>query len=474
MAEEVASTTLSAARQAMEITTELLKIIAPYIPKMFKGAIDVTRWFEDKNTMHQNGSVKKAALVAIAAKANSAVISQDNILSSDVDSIVAKAKANRVPVSVMGDGEKKSIAFLDRDKAEINQIIQEVMTERLREAPQNAKAFPISENNVKSLKAEFERNGVECQFVKGADGKVRCVYNAADTEKVDLIKADYKAMRHEIADKLRVTADKAKSGIEIADTKTGKSITIDRPIGELRQYQIVNVCMKELGYTRAEAELAANKLCDDLKLDHGKYLLNTQQRDLLNSLKTNIRFESDSILLRDTTFSAVNMQGADNTHVFITTRAGKSVALTPSIMTEQEMKNICTSQLSMTERQATETVSKAIKVDTHIQSKIKERVTDKVTGMSHTAEIERTAHNSFSVKVGTKQKTYDINDPDLANKISKDFGISVDKANRIVNKAKLQSPMQNKMNKLFNAAKEKVGMGTKTQNIIPQNKRKTL
>lgn len=472
MAEEVASAALSAARQAMEITAELLKMLAPYIPKLFKGAVDITKLFEDKHLANKKGGITKNALVALAAKANSAILSQDNILSSDVESIVAKAKANKIPISVIGEGDKRSVAFLDRDKAEMTQIMNEVMQERLISAPQNAKSFTISEYNIKPLKAEFEKNGIECQFVKGADGEVHCVYNAADAEKVDLVKSDFKEMRNNIAEKVNVS--ETRTGIEITDAKTGKSVAIDRPLGELRQYQIVNACMKELGYTRAEAELAANKICDDLKLDPSKYLMNTQQRDILNSLKTNIKFENDSMLLRDTIFSAVNMQGTDNTHIFITMKDGKSATLTPATMTEQEMKNICTTQLNMTEVQAAETVAKALKIDTHIQSKLKERVTDR-NGISHTAEIERTSDNSFTVKVGTKQKTYDLSDPNLATKLGKDFGISSEKASRIIDKAKLQSPLQNRMNKAFESTKQKMqGVGSKMQSITKPNKGKKI
>lgn len=623
MAEEVASTALSAARQAMEITAELLKMLAPYIPKLFKGAIDITRLFEDKHLANKKGGIKKNALVALAAKANSAILSQDNILSSDVESIVAKAKAHKIPVSVIGDGDKQSVAFLDRDKAEMKQIMNEVMQERLVGAPQNAKSFTVSEYNILALKSEFEKNGIECQFAKGADGKVHCIYNASDAEKVELVKSDFKAMRSEITEKCSISinvpeterqkeisyqidsltnaeigsekrsevydsiisdmndrnvefpqysennmriisnnmpyakqvAGKAfweQQGFALKDDAKGieivapliddsgktvldqngnptftkvvvydisetnaydkaikseitklqmeyneekaaafaqsadKEITISDATSEkslslvyddkhpLTKSRVMKAMQKEFGYTKAQAELAANKLCDELKLDPSKYLMNTQQRDAINALKTNIRFESDSILLRDVSFSAVNMQGTDNTHIFITTKDGKAATLTPATMTEQEMKNICTTQLNMTEVQAAETVAKAIKIDTHIQSKLKERVTDR-NGISHTAEIERTSDNSFTVKVGTKQKTYDLSDTNLAEKLGKDFGINSEKAKRIIDKAKMQSPLQNRMNKAFDSTKQKMqGVGAKMQSITKPSKGKKI
>ena len=47
MSDEAASAALSAAQRSMEITAEIIKVIAPAIPKLFKGALDVTKSVED-------------------------------------------------------------------------------------------------------------------------------------------------------------------------------------------------------------------------------------------------------------------------------------------------------------------------------------------------------------------------------------------------------------------------------------------
>ena len=74
----------------------------------------------------------------------------------------------------MGNGDKQTIEFLDRDKGIVNQITQEIMQERLKEAPQSVKCFNISANNVTAMKAAFEEQGLSCQFMKSADGKIKC------------------------------------------------------------------------------------------------------------------------------------------------------------------------------------------------------------------------------------------------------------------------------------------------------------
>ena len=62
--------------------------------------------------------------------------------------------------------------------------------------------------------------------------------------------------------------------------------------------------------------MAANKLCDDLKLDKKTFIAHNEQLDNINAFKTNIKFDSDSILLKGNTFSAVNIKGGTGTHIF--------------------------------------------------------------------------------------------------------------------------------------------------------------
>lgn len=73
------------------------------------------------------------------------------------------------------------------------------------------------------MKAAFEENGVECQFMRAADGKTKCVYPAENAEQVAVIKADYKQMHSEIAENLTVQKDE--NGITITDEQLGKSFS---------------------------------------------------------------------------------------------------------------------------------------------------------------------------------------------------------------------------------------------------------
>ena len=156
-----------------------------------------------------------------SGKANCGISTTSNVLSMDVENFVQKAKQYNIPVAVVGKGDKQTIEFLDRDKGVIDQITQEIMQERLKEAPQSVKSFTISENNITAMKAAFEEHGIDCQFMKAADGKIKCVYPAEEAEQVAVIKNDYRQMHKEVADNLDIQVGENET--LVADNELGKS-----------------------------------------------------------------------------------------------------------------------------------------------------------------------------------------------------------------------------------------------------------
>lgn len=465
MADEVGSAALSAGQKAIEVSAELIKLLAPLAEKLLstvyhKSVDGISGIGEKISDIRSKGTVSNKALFMEAQKAGCGISTTSNILSRDVGAFVEKAKEYNIPVAVVGKGDKQTIEFLDRDKGVVEQITQEVLQDRLKEAPQSVKCFNISENNVTAMKAAFEENGIECQFMRTADGKIKCVYPAENAEQVAVIKADYKQMHSEIAENLTVQKDE--QGITVTDEQLGKSFSFS----SANKAQTMQVLQEQFGYSEANADLAANKICRDLGLDKEKFLAHTQQYDNLNSLKTNIRYQSDDLTLRDMRFSSVNFKDSGTTgrrevfaqsaartphtqsehsitHIVIS-NGGKTAALTPDTMTETEMKNICTNQLGMSEYQADKAVEKAVKIDKQVKSQIEERTVGK-DGLSHSISIERNSQNSFTVQFGGKSKTYNFSTINVADKIAKDFGIPKANAANIVHKASMQSVLQNKI-----------------------------
>lgn len=443
MQDQLVSLTATFIEKGVEIAAELLKIIAPTIPKLFTNALDITRALEDKaQNISKVGNISHKNLLKEAIKAKSPTLSTDNFAAADMAEIEKRAKKIGIPLTAIGNGEKRSVEFLARDKAIINQIIQDLMQERLKEAPQNVKSFSVSPGNIATVKEQFEKNGIECQFAQGANGKVYCMYPAAEAEKASVIKRDVQALQNSVSEDFKA---ERKNGIAVMqDSKLGKSISFVNEKNEpLTKSYVMETMQEQFGYSKAQADLAANKLCDDLKLDKKAFLEHNAQLEQINALKTNIKFESDSILLKDNTFSAVNFKGGTGTHVFITNE-NKGAALSPASMTETEMKNICINSLNMSEQQADEAVKKSLKIDSQINSKLKETTIFR-NGGTQTVNINRTSNSTFSITIGKTQRMYDFNDKDLVAKMSKNLGITEGKAQNIIDKAKKQGTIGNKV-----------------------------
>lgn len=176
MADEVGSAALQSGQKIIEVSAELIKLLAPLLEKMLKelyhNSVDSLNQIGGNIAARMaKGSVTNNELLYEANKAECGISTTSNILSSDVKAFAAKAKEYKIPVAVVGNGDKQTIEFLDRDKGIVNQITQEIMQERLKEAPQSVKCFNISANNVTAMKAAFEEQGLSCQFMKSADAR---------------------------------------------------------------------------------------------------------------------------------------------------------------------------------------------------------------------------------------------------------------------------------------------------------------
>lgn len=150
-------------------------------------------------------------------------MSTSNFIGKDAEQLAAKAKQYGIPVSFIGKDGKQTMEFLSRDEPVVKQMIQDVMQERLKEAPQNVKSFAVSESNITSVKEQLEKNGVECQFAQTANGKIYCMYPAAEAEKVATIKQELKSIQSGIADNFKA---ERKNGVAVMEDATlGKSIS---------------------------------------------------------------------------------------------------------------------------------------------------------------------------------------------------------------------------------------------------------
>lgn len=468
--EEAVQITATATQKAMEITVELMRAMVIPTLKSAGGLAKkgVEKAVESIKEAAKSGNVTRNAMLTEAAQSGSAILSSDNQFAEDVSKIAARAKQEGIPIHIIGSGGKQSIEFLERDKAVMQNIMQETIAGNIKSNPSEYAQFSLSENNILPMKSMLEENGVECRFFS-ANGKTFCAYHAYDAEKVGLLKQDFQSMRNDLDYNLKV--ERSANGIgALTDAKSGKFVDLSQFGGNVRQYQIVNVLQKELGYSKERATLAANKVCDDLGLDPKEFFAHTEQLDELKSFKTNIRFDSDDRLLQDISFSEAYFRGGESPHISLS-NGDNSVTITPDNMSPSDIKEVCMTQLEMSEQQADKAVEKAIKINDQIKSQYKELAVDRTTGISQQIEIDRTSKSSFTLTIGATKKQYDLKDARLAEKLQKDLGISSDKAARIIGKAQKQSSFINNFERFANRKSEKPKKGKELlQTEKPQSK----
>lgn len=211
--EETVRMVQSAAQAGVEITTELLKIIAPALAKggmklLGAGGKLLGYGIGKIADAASAGTVSRKHLLAESVKANCAVLSTDSFPSEAVERMTEMAKERGIPIAVNGEGENRSISFLERDKDEMAQLLRDWETERLapRSDRQGVTAFVVNDKrNLGIIKSEFEKNGVECWFTQNAKGEVLCNFKSDDLEKARLVSENFKKTQGEIAEKFTVS-----------------------------------------------------------------------------------------------------------------------------------------------------------------------------------------------------------------------------------------------------------------------------
>lgn len=438
MSDDLASTALNVSQKGLEIAAEIIKMLAPYAKKGAEMALNAVMG-------ERAGVVSNGELVAAAQKAGSPISTTSNFLARDAQSFAEKAKEYKIPVAVVGHGEKVTMEFLDRDKGIVEQITNELMAERLKENPQSVKCFSVGENNVSSLKAMFEENNIECQFLRSSDGKIKCVYPAENTEQVAVIKEDYNKIHKEVAKNFSVKRNEDGS-LYVSDSRLEKSF----PLTPLNKSQVSKALQEKLGYSSAQADIAANKLCYELGLNKEKYFTKSSQLDNLKALQSNIRYQSDDLTIRDIRYNAVYFKDGADPHILLQF-GDNAIGLTPAKMSRDEMLSICKNQLGLTDNQSQLAIAKAEKIESQMRSKVEERTIDD-KGLSLEMHIERTANDAFTISLGDKSQSYNFSDKNATEKLSKDFGVPLENAKNAVSKAQKQSVIQNKIR---NAANKK-------------------
>lgn len=459
MSEDLAGQSLNMAQKSAEIAVEIARLLKSMYDSHSQRKKE--RAVNYSNADIKEPEVKSGEIKLSDLKKSGGVSMQTNISALDMETITAKAKDFDIPVSFIGKGENAenvTLAFRTDDKAAIDQILQEVMTEKLAVKPDDYLTFKMDNlGEAQTMAAMLKKSDIPADIVKGADGKYQCIYEAKHAEGVKIVKNDFKEMHSEIANNFSI--EPKGEGFVLTDKSSEKSITLTTmPTKE----QLIRVLRspKQFGYDEEKAMEAAHKLESTLSGDKlGYFRTDIRQAALLNNFERNIRLKDDSLFVKPYTFTRINFS-SDNVNRYIVSNGEKAAALIPDKMSRAEMQDTVRYKLGVTDPETVKAiVDKAEK--TEVANKIAEiKKEAEISRQNGDIGIERRSEKFFEASQGTVRRSYDLSDKKQAIKaLQKDFGISEKKAEVIYQKAKNQSPLQNDFHRM--AEKSKAAAKTK-------------
>ena len=449
MSEDLAGQSMTMAQKSAEIAVEIARLLKSMYDKHATNKKE-RQSYTSANEKICSGEVSLSKL----KKSGEGYSMQTNISSIDMKVIADKAKSYDIPIAFIGKGESSNVtvAFRNEDKAVFQQILQDIMQDKLATKPDDYLAFTVKAGEAETLSEMLKSNGIPADFVKDAKGNIQCVYEAKNASAVKVIKEDFKELHNEVAQNLDITAADRK--VTFSDKALDKSFTLSSlPTKE----KLASVLQEQFGYDRSKALEAANKFESTLTGDRLRYFrTDTRQVALLSHFERNIRWDDDSLLTKPYTYSRATFS-SDSVNRYLISGGDKAAALIPSKMSRAEMEDIVKTKLGIDDSEVIKAVvDKAEKIEA--ANRINDLKREAAQGKGDFG-IERLTGNYFEVSQGDTKKRYSLQDKNAAIKaLSGDFGISEKKAERIFHKAKKQSVIQNDLHKA--QAKSKLGKDT--------------
>lgn len=324
--------------------------------------------------------------------------------------------------------------FLKSDDAAVKTILNDIVSEKMNLPDQEYKMVEVDKNQAECFQQLCTKNDISFNFMKTEQGSIKCVFNISEQEKMN-----------KTIDELSQLQDSLKQiNIEIKKDDNGKPKFIISDAGQNKTIQL-NFCDKEkfqrvmqsqFKYEKEKAVAAACSMSHLLTSEQLKfYQSGSKLMERLDHYEKNIKFEDDNVLVNDYSFTQIKAKNEDM-RLTITDKDGNFVVLsqenTDRKLVEENLRKYL--QLDSTEKinALLEKAEKLKYVDAPEIVKVKEYT------------IERTSKNSMTVSDGNKSIDIDISNHNTAKSVlTNNFGMSSEKAEKIIRKAKKQSVTEN-------------------------------
>ena len=293
MSDEVASVALSTGQKTVEVMLELIKMMAPLAKSMleeiYHKSVDGINFIGGKIAdARAGGTVTNKELVVEAQKAKSPISTTSNFLARDSEMIAAKAKKYKIPVVIVGNGDKRTLEFLDRDKGIVNYTEMQALATG---DPRIKEKIELDTDVARLKMLESEHNNEQYRLddtisqakiaIKNYEHAINCAKNDLEFAKQNVLpEGEFKV---EIGGKVyddRKEAGTALRQAAVSFIANGNG-TIHHPIGTFRGFELaIEKCVDVVGSTYAQIAVR-NEITYTTNIDLSGDIGNTTRLDNL-------------------------------------------------------------------------------------------------------------------------------------------------------------------------------------------------
>lgn len=425
------------ASAGVSVTTEMISKANEIILEFIKIQIDKEREnarvkaLNEKDVRLSGGEVSYKKL-----KSSGEISMLPSFNKDDFNELVKQAKRLDIPIAGVqekGKDSTLSVFFNVKDKNALDSIVRDIVQKKLEQPAQSEKMITIEKTQVEGFQMYCADHDIPVNFMEAKDN-VKCIFNAAYEQQINRAMENYRRMQSELSKiSVEVTKDKDKPKIIVTDMNDGRKITmnfctkarLERMLGERMNFE---------PFKSAEvANVLAKKLTDE---QQRFYYSGSRTVEQMDYFAKDITFEDDNILTENFSFAKMKFRNEKTPRLTITDKDGNFVVLSGSNIRREDVERDIRNYLKVTNSETIAALmNKAEKLGFAEQ-------TIKRNFMEYT--IERESQNTFTVMGGNTVLRLDLSDKESALKqLTDTFGMSRNKAEKIIGKAAKQSVSMN-------------------------------
>ena len=430
------------ASAGVNVTTQIVSKATEIFMELLKIAIEKEREASRLKQSEKGSEVLSGGEVTYQRlKEGGEVTMLPSFAKEDYGELLKKAKQMDIPVAAVQESGKEntlSVFFNVKDKEAVNAIVQDIVREKLKAPEQTERMITIEKEQVEGFQMYCSDHDIPANFLENQNG-VKCIFSSAYEKQMEVAVENFKKLHSEL---LKVAVEmqmneKGKPKIVVTDTEMDKSLAMNF----CTKTKLERVLQERMGYSNIKALEVANALSPTLTKQQNQYYLSgSRQLEQMACYEKDIKFENENVLTDKYSFCKIQLENEENSRLTITDEHDNFVVISESTQNRIEVEKSIRQHLKVDD---TETI-KAIMVKAErlgfVESPKKEQFKEYT--------IERETQTAFTVTGGNTIVRLDLSDRETAKKQLVDsFGMTVKKAEKIIEKAQKQSVANNLLQK---------------------------